>query len=56
MLILLSVLVALVGVLMYALSGNPKLVEIGKIMFAVGLFVFLECTCRGNSLLGIMPR
>jgi hypothetical protein len=37
----LSLLVALVGVLMYALSANPKLVEVGRIMFAAGLLAFL---------------
>lgn len=26
---------------MYALSGNPKVVEIGKIMFWTGLLAFL---------------
>jgi len=36
-----SLLVALVGVLMYALSVNPKLAEIGRIMFAFGLLAFL---------------
>ena len=41
MIIYVSVLVALVGVLMYALSANPKLVEIGRISFAVGLLAFL---------------
>lgn len=41
MVILLPLLVALVGVLMYALSANPRLVEIGRIMFAAGLLAFL---------------
>ena len=41
MIIYLSLLVALVGVLMYALAGNPKLVEIGRIMFSCGLLSFL---------------
>ena len=41
MLIYLSLLVALAGVLMYALSANPKLVEIGRIMFGCGLLAFL---------------
>jgi len=41
MIIYVSVLVALIGVLMYALSANPKLVEIGRISFAVGLLAFL---------------
>jgi hypothetical protein len=41
MIIVLSLLVALVGVLMYALSGNPKLVEIGRLAFFAGLLAFL---------------
>lgn len=41
MIIVLSLLVALVGVLMYALSANPKLVNIGDRMFFAGLLAFL---------------
>lgn len=41
MIIYVSLLVALVGLLMYALSANGKLVEIGRIMFACGLLAFL---------------
>lgn len=41
MTIFLSLLVALVGVLMYALSTNGKVAEIGRIMFFSGLLVFL---------------
>jgi Na+/phosphate symporter len=41
MIIYLSLLVCLVGVLMYALSTNPKLVEIGRISFFAGLLAFL---------------
>jgi len=41
MLIYFSLLVALVGVLMYALCINPKLAEIGRLMFASGLLAFL---------------
>lgn len=41
MIILIPLLVALVGVLMYALSTNPRLAEIGRIMFAFGLLVAL---------------
>ena len=37
----LSLLVALVGVLMYALSANPKLQEIGRISYFAGLLAFL---------------
>jgi Na+/phosphate symporter len=39
--IYLSLLVALIGVLMYALSVNPKLQEIGRICFGCGLLAFL---------------
>jgi len=41
MIIYLSVLVALVGVLAYALSSNPKIQEIGRISFFCGLLAFL---------------
>ena len=41
MFIILSVLVALVGLLMYALCLNPKLAEIGRIMFWTGLLATL---------------
>ena len=36
-----SLLVALIGVLMYALCVNPKLARIGEIMFQCGLLAFL---------------
>ncbi len=39
--IYLSLLVALVGVHMYALCVNPKLQEIGRLAFACGLLAFL---------------
>ena len=41
MILFLSLLVALVGVLMYALATNPKLNAIGFAMFEVGLLAFL---------------
>lgn len=41
MILYLSLLVALIGVLMYALCVNPKLAEIGRLMFACGLLAFL---------------
>lgn len=41
MIIAFSLVVCLVGVLMYALSANPKLVQIGDRMFWVGLLAFL---------------
>jgi hypothetical protein len=41
MTIFVSLLVALVGVLMYALAVNPNLQEIGRISFFCGLLAFL---------------
>jgi hypothetical protein len=41
MIILLPLLVAIIGVLMYALCANPKLAEVGRLMFACGLLAFL---------------
>jgi Ni/Fe-hydrogenase subunit HybB-like protein len=41
MLIYFSLLVALIGVLMYVLVVNPKLQEIGRLMFFSGLLAFL---------------
>ena len=43
MIIVIPLLVALIGLLMYALSANPKLEEIGRIMFFAGL---LACMVR----------
>jgi hypothetical protein len=48
-----SLLICLVGVLIYALSANPKLVEIGRIMFFAGLLAFL---LSGGAGLGIVHR
>lgn len=41
MIIYLPLLVAIIGVLMYALCVNPKLAEIGRIAFFCGLLAFL---------------
>ena len=41
MIIYLPLLVAIIGVLMYALCTNPKLAEIGRILFFAGVFTFL---------------
>lgn len=38
---ILAVIVGVLGALVYALSANPKLQEIGRIMFFCGLFVAL---------------
>jgi hypothetical protein len=41
MTIFVSLLVALIGLLMYALAANPKLQEIGRISYFAGLLAFL---------------
>ena len=41
MVVFLPLLIALIGVLMYALCANPKLAEIGRLMFGCGLLAFL---------------
>lgn len=41
MIIYLSLLVAIVGLLAYALSANPKIAEIGRITYFAGLLAFL---------------
>lgn len=35
---LIPVLMAIVGALMYALASNPKLAELGRLLFAAGCF------------------
>ena len=41
MIVYLSLLVCVVGVLMYALCVNPKLQEIGRLAYGCGLLAFL---------------
>ncbi len=41
MTIFLSLLVAIIGVLVYALSNNAKVAEIGRLAYACGLLAFL---------------
>jgi hypothetical protein len=41
MLILLPLLICILGALVYALSVNPKLQELGRLSYWVGLLVFL---------------
>jgi len=41
MIIYVSLLVALIGLLMYALAANPKLQEIGRLSYMMGLLAFL---------------
>jgi len=41
MAIYLSLLVSVIGLVVYALSNNPKVMELGRIAFAFGLLAFL---------------
>jgi len=41
MMIYIPYLVALIGLLCYALSSNPKVAELGRLAFAVGLLIGL---------------
>jgi Na+/phosphate symporter len=41
MIIYLSLLVCVVGALVFALSANPKMVELGRLSFWCGLLAFL---------------
>jgi hypothetical protein len=44
-----SIYLCLLVALMYALCSNSKLVEIGRLLFAAGMSVFLLCyTCGGR--------
>jgi hypothetical protein len=55
MIIYFSLLVALIGVLMYALCVQAKLSEIGRIMFFCGLLAFLIAIGTGHAV-SILPR
>jgi hypothetical protein len=50
MTIYVSLFVALAGVLLYALSVNPKLQEIGRVSYFAGLLAFLLEVAGGHAL------
>lgn len=52
MIVGLSLLVCIIGLLVYVLSGNPKVSEMGRIAFAMGLLAFLLQVREVVSLLG----
>jgi hypothetical protein len=39
--IIIAIIVAVVGLIMYVLATNPKITEVGRIMFWTGLLSFL---------------
>lgn len=53
MIILLSVLVAIGGMLVYALAANPKTVELGRIAFFAGL---LACLLHADELIHLFSH
>lgn len=54
MVIYLDLLVALIGALVYAFAVNPKLSEIGRMMFWCGLLSFLLCFCQGGHSVSVL--
>jgi len=53
MTIVLPLLIAVIGLLMYILASNPKVAELGRLMFWTGLLAFL--LGGGASALHIPP-
>lgn len=49
---IIPLLIALVGVLMYALCTNPKLQEIGRILFFCGMFVITWVLAKATVHIG----
>ncbi len=47
----LSLLIAVIGLLVYALSANPKVAELGRISYFAGLLAFLLQAARVVNLL-----
>ena len=56
MTIILTLLISLIGLLMYALCSNPKLIEVGRIMFWTGLLAFLLGGGVGHAINALPAR
>ena len=54
--IYLSLLVALIGALIYGFGDNSKLVEVGRLMIACGLLVFLFLFSNGGHVVKVLGR
>ena len=54
MLIALSLLVALIGLLVYVLSNNPKTMMLGLVAYGAGLLAFLLCICHSGVQFGVL--
>jgi hypothetical protein len=49
---IIPLIIAVVGLLMYALCANPKLADIGRIMFCCGMFVITWVLARVTMHIG----
>ena len=56
MIIALSLLVALIGCLMFAFAASGKVQELGKIMFAAGILAFLLQAPVALKAIGILHQ
>jgi hypothetical protein len=56
MTIYLPLLISVIGLLMYVLASNPKIVEVGRIMFWTGLLAFLIGGGPGHAIQAIPGR
>jgi hypothetical protein len=56
MIIYLPLLISIIGLLMYVLAKEGKIVEIGRIMFWTGLLAFLLSGGAGHAINAIPPR
>jgi hypothetical protein len=52
MIIFFSLLVSVVGLLIYVLATQPKVVEIGRMMFWTGLLVFMFHSAGAVAVIG----
>lgn len=53
MIVLLPLLFALIGLLLYAFASNGKLIEIGRLTFAAGMLAFL---LNAHQIVSLLPR
>lgn len=56
MTIYLSLLVAIISILMFALCTSEPLKKIGFAAYCCGLLAFLLCFCEGGKMIGVLPR
>lgn len=52
MIIYLSLLICIIGLILYFVATNPKVIDIGRIMFAAGLLAFLLSAKEAMKIIG----